>query len=830
MTRTSHTMTLASSEPTSTSSGAIVANAMEAACSRIAPTWPLDRFIAVNPFWNFVDKPLPSASADLLALSGSWLLMPRAWYREQWQRGLLREEHLREAIAQCRSSATEAFLTALLEKDAPTTHRRARVMDVVDMQRDLGHAMSWRDFVTHSISQFCASYFDGGQAQLGPDRAGGLYASWRRVVVQDRSPALLMGQREHGEWASRVPGTAREMAVLAVSDLEIPESELESYFTSLLLDVNGWAAWCAYERWTARLANTDDDQIVDLLAIRLAWEWLLLRSAGRGVSTLWQQAKAEWPAIDARARASQGNDWVLQRAVEIAWQQEVCRQLPAGFADSSRTEPASVQAVFCIDVRSEVFRRALEQVGPRAETLGFAGFFGMPVEYLPVASSTPRPQLPGLLAASLRVTDTGTTADVGERRTERLGLQATWKRFKSGAFSSFSFIESMGIASAGGLVRDSLGLGGRGQDPERAGLSAREHFDRKPRLTGRSDGGTVSVEDRCKLAAGMLRAMSLTRDFARLVVLVGHGSESRNNPHAAGLDCGACCGQTGEVNARAAAALLNEPAVRAGLVQLGIDVPASTQFLAGLHNTTTDEVTLFDLDEVPTTHQDDVGELRLVLKAAGVRARRERASRLGLADLSDAELRDAVDRRSRDWAQVRPEWALADNAGFIVAPRSRSQHIDLAGRSFLHEYRWQDDEGFAVLELIMTAPMVVTHWINMQYYASTVDNARYGSGNKVLHNVVGAHLGVFEGNGGDLRIGLPMQSLHDGSKWMHTPVRLSVFIEAPRHAIDAVLTKHQKVRELVDNEWLYLFQIDPAEGTVNARRGGAWVPVQGPRS
>ena len=110
--------------------------------------------------------------------------------------------------------------------------------------------------------------------------------------------------------------------------------------------------------------------------------------------------------------------------------------------------------------------------------------------------------------------------------------------------------------------------------------------------------------------------------------------------------------------------------------------------------------------------------------------------------------------------------------------------------------------------LIMTAPMVVTNWINMQYYASVVDNARYGSGNKVLHNVVGGKLGVFEGNGGDLRIGLPMQSLHDGSQWQHTPLRLSVFIEAPQAAIDSIIAKHAVVRQLVDNQWLHLFQIN----------------------
>jgi uncharacterized protein YbcC (UPF0753/DUF2309 family) len=341
-----------------------------------------------------------------------------------------------------------------------------------------------------------------------------------------------------------------------------------------------------------------------------------------------------------------------------------------------------------------------------------------------------------------------------------------------------------------------------------------------------ADGGELTLDARCDLAAGMLRAMSLTRELARIVLLVGHGSATRNNPHAAGYDCGACCGQTGEVNARAAAALLNDPEVRDGLSARKITIPETTRFVAALHDTTTDEVTLFEADEIPSSHQADVAALRGWLEAAGHRARSERAPRLGLAGQTGETLRASLRARGRDWSEVRPEWGLADNAAFVVARRERVRHLDLAGRSFLHDYRHEEDEGFAILELIMTAPMVVTHWINFQYYASTVDNLRYGSGNKVLHNVVGGHIGVFEGNGGDLRIGLPLQALHDGERWMHTPLRLSVFLEAPRAAIEAILAKHETVRALVDNEWIHLFQIDADERAVHAYRNRRWVSTK----
>jgi uncharacterized protein YbcC (UPF0753/DUF2309 family) len=339
------------------------------------------------------------------------------------------------------------------------------------------------------------------------------------------------------------------------------------------------------------------------------------------------------------------------------------------------------------------------------------------------------------------------------------------------------------------------------------------------------DGSPLSADERCRLAEGLLRQMGLTKDFARVVLLVGHGSETKNNPHAAGLDCGACSGQPGDVNARAAAALLNEPEVRAGLRSRGIEVPDATIFVGALHNTTTDEVTLFDEDAGSKAIAGDLADVRIALDRAGVVTRRERASKLGLADLSDEKLYAAVVKRARNWAEVRPEWGLAGNAVLVVAPRERTRHLDLEGRAFLHDYRFEDDADHTILEAIITGPMVVAHWINFQYYASTVDNARYGCGNKVLHNVVGGHLGVFEGNGGDLRIGLSLQSLHDGEGWVHAPLRLAVFIEASRPAIDRLLEKHPKVGELVDNEWLHLYQLDRDERAAFVRRSGAWTPA-----
>ncbi len=188
--------------------------------------------------------------------------------------------------------------------------------------------------------------------------------------------------------------------------------------------------------------------------------------------------------------------------------------------------------------------------------------------------------------------------------------------------------------------------------------------------------------------------------------------------------------------------------------------------------------------------------------------------------------------RATNWAETRPEWALADNAAFVAAPRARTRGADLHGRVFLHDYDHRLDTDRGVLTLILTAPVVVAHWINLQYLASTVDPVRHGAGNKLLHNVVGGGIGVFEGNGGDLRIGLPWQSVHDGSRLRHTPRRLSVFIEAPRAAIDAVLEAHEPVRRLVDHGWLHLLAIegDTLPTFHRRRRDGGWEAADAPAS
>ncbi len=800
--------------------------AIEAACDRIAPTWPLDQFIAVNPYWGWRSSPIRMAAGRLGVLAGSPLTMSRSWFRDEAIAGRLSADHITAtAIEWGDPLLAERASTVLHSEPAaeqPPLRRMALVTDLRDEGAGPFRGRTWTDVVVHQISQHCAAHFDEWQASWAPDRSGGLFGTWRV------DPSVTHGfSWERGSvWArSRLrslPDSAAAAIATMIDDLAVEPAGHEAYLTALLASVNGWAAWCAYRRWQARLDSSDDDVIAELLAIRLAWEWLLVADLPddgdeRRVVREWASSWALVGELVDETVGDQRIDWLLQTAIERTFQDTVVPRL----AEASRTNTTpEVHAVFCIDVRSEVFRRSLESTTDAVQTGGFAGFFGLPIDYTPAGTALSTPQLPGLLTPSLHVTDE-VGADVAEARVERLHDHERWEQFRHDPSSVFSFVESMGLAYGAELLTNSLPR--RGSGARQAGLDRAQRRGR-PRL------GLVHDDPHAAAAIGhrVLTAMGLREGLAPLVLLCGHGSSSTNNPHAAGLDCGACGGQSGEVNVRVLSELLNDPSVRHEISTLGIDIPDSTWFVAGLHDTTIDVVELFDTDLVPEGHRARLDQLTEWLRAAGERSRAERAARVGLTAPDPAALEMEYAERANDWSQVRPEWGLAGNAAFVVAPRWRTRHIDLQGRAFLHDYDWRLDTDLSVLTLIMTAPMVVTNWINLQYYASTVDHHRYGSGNKVLHNVVGGHIGVFEGNGGDLRIGLPMQSLHDGSTLVHRPLRLSVFIEAPRESIDAVIAAHQVVQDLVHGQWLHLLRIDPASGAVERRTPHGWERCQLP--
>ncbi len=333
-----------------------------------------------------------------------------------------------------------------------------------------------------------------------------------------------------------------------------------------------------------------------------------------------------------------------------------------------------------------------------------------------------------------------------------------------------------------------------------------------------------TVEEQVRYVVQALCSIGLTQQFSRFVLLVGHGSSSENNPYESALDCGACGGNHGLVSAKVLAQMANNRPVRRILRAQGIDIPDDTWFLPALHDTTTDEIGLHNLQLIPPSHLVYIDRLRNGLTAASRLCAAERIPTLaphGTKNFEPAAASKLARRNAMDWSQVRPEWGLSRNAYFVIGRRHLTAQTMLHGRAFLHSYDYRIDAKRRLLENILTGPLVVGQWINMEHYFSTVDNERFGSGSKVNHNVAG-RFGVMTGNLSDLRTGLPSQTVLKHGSPYHEPIRLITVIEAPfehaRRAIDAVVA----VKNLVQNAWIRLLIVDPESGVVSLFEDGAW--------
>lgn len=755
----------------------------EAAARAIPPAFPLDATVAVNPFLGQAGQDLATASARLARVAGVRLTRPRAAIAADIATGHIGDEDLAAALSAATHPLRPGDLAALKALLAQEQAPRQALPTVAELAA-AHDGNDWPAIIHRTISLWAGGYFDRGQALWSPARGQSAFTAWREWAVHDLTPEIagLSGFCSH---VAAAPDTPERALLRAAERLSVSEAAAETAFHRLLVDLGGWAQHARWLLWEAEIKGASDATLTDLLAIRLIWEEALL-ARQPGLASRWSEV-VEAHAQPVTATADDVADAILQDAAERAHQRRLFARLAGPGVAAERPE---LQAAFCIDVRSEVFRRSLESLDPAVQTIGFAGFFGLPVAHRPHGTDELEAHLPVLLRPALTSTGHGDAATEQEARISARTSRA-WGRFRQAAVSSFAFVEAAGPAYAFKIVKDALALG-------------HGHADAAP--APRIEGG-LTAEAKAATAAAVLKAMSFTSGYAPLVLLLGHGAQVTNNPHESAYHCGACGGQTGEVSARLLAQLLNDPDSRAGLMAHGIELSEDTVFLAGIHDTTTDTVTLYTGD-APGVPAAQLARAKDLLSRAGKLARAERALRLPGASAK------TVAARAWNWAEVRPEWGLAGCAAFIAAPRQVTAGADLGGRAFLHSYDWKTDGDFATLELILTAPVVVASWISLQYYGSAVAPGAFGAGNKLIHNVVGG-IGVLQGNGGPLRAGLPWQSVHDGERLAHEILRLSVLIEAPEEAVAAVLARHPAVRDLFDNGWLHLFTL--RDGRISAR-------------
>ncbi|MGE5407007.1 MAG: DUF2309 domain-containing protein [Syntrophothermus sp.] len=810
----------------------------------LAPTWPLGTFIAVNPLGGLEERPFEEAvdvAGEVLGARGT---LEEELFRRAAEAGRVSEDDLRQALrrrhpelagsprvrlGEVSVDAEDLLLRDLLDGPPVPAPRR----QTLTLAERADPALAGR--IDDEAAKWCAAFLDAGSGWPMPGRELGFYAAWRRLAGRD--PRLPRAARRA---LSELPEAADDAALEALSILGVARAERESYLQAHLARLPGWAA---HVRWRGEREEGID--LLSYLALRLGLEAVLLESAVAAPAarpalppTPEQRAEAAARALGAGAvdgdglaeaaavlaslpDGERGHVWL--DAYEAPYRRRLLGSLRDGEARPAG-RPAA-QLVCCIDARSEGLRRNLESLGPY-ETLGFAGFFAVAIRFRDLAGGQPSDLCPVLLSPQNEVVERPAPGaeQAARRRVEGLqalhGAEDGFHEAKEEALSPFT------LAEAGGWLAGPLSVA-RTFAPGRLGR-ALESLGRRTAPTAPTAltvGEGFGLEERAALAEVALRMMGLIEGFGRLVVLCGHGSRTENNPYEAALACGACGGNAGGPNARTAAAIFNDPAVRERLAaEAGIEIPADTWFLAAEHDTTADRVDLLDLHLAPASHGEEIARLRSDLTRAGAANSAERGRSLpGFGGRGQGGAAEEARARGRDWAQVFPEWGLAGNAAFIVAPREVTAGLDLERRAFLHSYRAEADPDGSGLETILTAPLIVAQWINCQYYFSTVDPAVFGAGTKTIHNVV-AGIGVLAGHAGDLQLGLPWQSVADGERLVHEPMRLLAVVQAPLERIESIIERHSVLGDLFGNGWVGLAARERGSDPWQIReRGGAWV-------
>lgn len=800
-------------------------NKLRKACKKIAPLWPLERFSAVNPYLGLTHQSFQEAAIELSKTAGIKSSLPLSFYISKIEAGEINLEDISTSLEKLQLSDqfenTYQFITQL--KANLTLDVTDKGLDTLADTAGKLKKEDWSRLMVDRISAFSAAYYDTSQAMWKRRKTdSGLFAGWKEEAAIDRSTDI-MGLKNFRRLVNDLPNSTIDSCKHALAILQVPKEGLNHYLFKLLTQHAGWAAHTARIDWESQLNGQPENELIDFLAICLVWEANLFQELKNpSFEEAWNKNLLLFAEAEKNSILPTGLMYalIMQEAFDIAAQ----RELISKFSKEStlkKNQSPEVQAIFCIDVRSEIFRRKLEAAHPNIETMGFAGFFGFPISFQKIGGSVSQPQCPVLLKPAFEIKESFNTAEkdqeVAEDTVIRKDIKQAWKSFKSSAISCFSFVSPLGLAYLPKLISDSLGISKPSGEFKKTIQADGSHHESSVAIKQQeADSSGIGLEDQIALAEGALKAMSLTENFAKMVLIVGHGAHMVNNPHAASYDCGACGGHAGDANAKVAAAVLNNPAVRKALEAKNIKIPETTHFVACLHETTTDQIKVYQENSIPQHLKAQLQDLKVAFEKAGEATRAERFTRFQEVGLTD--IQKSIESRSKDWSQLRPEWGLAGCSSFIVAPRHHSSDHNLNGKSFLHTYDWKKDQGFKVLEAIMTAPMVVTSWINLQYFGSTVDNKQFGSGNKTLHNITSG-IGVIEGNSGDLRVGLPEQAIHDGEKYQHEPLRLSVVIEAPVEAINKVLAKNINIQQLCDNEWIFLFAMNE-KGQISQQYAG----------
>jgi uncharacterized protein YbcC (UPF0753/DUF2309 family) len=729
-----------------------------------------------------------------------------------------------------------------------------------------------------ALIRFLAGYLDQGLAHWRvPARTLGIHGSFLEIYGTRLAAAAGPWARTLPA-RIRDDRTAHRHAIDSVAhsleELGVDEREYEPYLTAEVLALRGWAGIVRQieERPDRVPARDLTITLRGYLAVRLLFEraaleygareagyagtlpgfraWLRERRIGPAGAT---RADRAWPlfhvaqlsGLDAshvdrwsthhiaaiEAEIGELNGIRCRRVLHLAFERTIRHRLYGALMQqppAAEPKPPAFQAIFCLDEREESIRRHLEEVEPACETFGTAGFFNIAMYHQGPTDAHPRPLCPVAIRPDHYVAEVETDGD-------RLGARSRRLHRRTAGFLGYNVHVGSRLPIRGALLMTVFGwfalvplvlrvvfpwLSSHVRRARRTSMAAAHtelQLDRADRVPPVGKYWGYTVREMADIVGRLLADTGMRNRLAPLVLVVGHGSISLNNPHESAHDCGACGGGRGGPNARAFAGMANDPRVRALLASEGVTIEHGTWFIGAQRNTCNNDVTYFDEDRVPPHAARLLERAKDAIDTARRREAHERCRRFDnvprwyppLAALAH------VQGRADDLAQPRPEYGHATNAFCVIGRRIRTRGLFLDRRAFLISYDPDADADGELLARVMAAAVPVVAGINLEYYFSYVDPTGYGCGTKLPHNVTSL-LGVMDGAQSDLRTGLPWQMVE-----IHEPARLAIVVEAPRDRVEQVVRNNSAIERLVRNRWLWLACLDPDSGALwEAGTGG----------
>lgn len=734
------------------------------------------------------------------------------------------------------------------------------------------------DLVRPLLIRLASAYLDQGVASVPmPDRELGFLKAFQNLYQKGGFTAE--------PWAKNLPAKVVEqlageldvidIIVWALREQSVPEEQWDEVILHSMLALKGWAGMFRQcEKYPERLpVHSSNASLADFLAVQLTLEvsalGYVLQSSNEPVplnvqaypSAEQESAREKWvnmalayeafvlaqsltlvgpelsktnmgvlvreiAAMDNRKRRS-----LLHRAYEIHFRDRILNGLAARQSASVSQSRPKLQAVFCMDEREESLRRHLEELEPRSETFGFAGFFGVAMSYRGLDDLRERPLCPVVIKPKHLIEELPSDeiggSNYARSKNRRGRISKVTATFRDNVFLGGLWALSIGTLKILPLIgvavfpRAFSGIAHRVQvlGLQRPATRLRiEYNGGNDPVSGLRLGFTI--EEMTDIVFGVLSTMGLKKQFSDIVLIVGHGSSSLNNPHEAAHDCGATGGGRGGPNARAFSAMANHSSVRECLMNRGVEIPKSTHFVGAYHNTCDDSMLYYDTDLIPQLLLNSFDEVRELFAHACQRDAHERCRRFESAP-RDLEIEDALyhaEEHAADLGQPRPEYGHASNAVCVIGRRETSRGLFLDRRAFLISYDPKIDEAGEALGPLLAAAGPVGAGISLEYYFSFIDPDGYGCGTKLPHNITGL-IGVMDGHASDLRTGLPWQMVE-----IHEPMRLLIIVEATVEILTTIVEKFPGVAQLVLNGWVQLVSVDPSTGAMNVFEGSAFVP------